>query len=120
MSEREIRDAIQKVCGDLDLKARRGGWRRVAPALIPFAVGAGLAATGCDDETDTTPSGTDTGAQTAYGVPTGTPTGVGASGSGGDGAGAVGGGGEGGAAVGGGGVGGAGGEPTMEYMAPDP
>ena len=118
MSEREIRDAIKKICGELDLKARRQGWRRVAPALIPFAVGAGLAAAGCDDETDTSPSGTDTGAQTVYGVPSGSPTGVGASGSGGDGAatstGGSGAGGAGGAAVGGGGVGGAGGEPAME------
>lgn len=118
MTERDIRQAIRQICGELDLKARRAGWRRVAPALIPFAMGAGLVA-GCDDETESRPgTGTDTGAQTAYGVPSGTPTALGGSGgTGGEGAA----GGAGGGVAGAGGAGGAGdGGATMEYMAPDP
>jgi hypothetical protein len=51
MSELEIRAALKKICADLDLRARtiaRG-------AVIPLALGAGIALVACDtkDETET-------------------------------------------------------------------
>jgi hypothetical protein len=50
MSELEIRAAIQKLCADLDLRARtiaRG-------AVIPLAIGAGVALVACDTKDETT------------------------------------------------------------------
>jgi len=133
MSEREIRDAIEQVCDNLDLEARAEAKRRGRKLVYPLMLGAGLLVATCDDETETDrgnvvlyggPSGTPTATQTGTGsgTTTGTATGGGtATGAGGQGGTATGAGGsDGGAGGSDGGAGGAGGGPLPPYMAPDP
>ncbi|MBI4702210.1 MAG: hypothetical protein HY744_13865 [Deltaproteobacteria bacterium] len=100
MSEKQIREAIDQVCADLDLRARQRAMRQgVGSALLPLVLGAGLAVTACSGKKDEPQPSPDAGsnvggAQPAYGAP-----------------------------MGGGGSGGCGGEAVgcaqPEYMAPD-
>ncbi|MFH1130817.1 MAG: hypothetical protein V1754_05740 [Pseudomonadota bacterium] len=51
MSEKEIRATVRQICEDLDKRARylaRNGIRKV---VLPAVLGAGLAISGCGDET---------------------------------------------------------------------
>ncbi|MFH1130816.1 MAG: hypothetical protein V1754_05735 [Pseudomonadota bacterium] len=51
MSEKEIRATVRQICEDLDKRARylaRNGIRKV---VLPAVLGAGLAMSGCGDET---------------------------------------------------------------------
>ncbi|MBI4702208.1 MAG: hypothetical protein HY744_13855 [Deltaproteobacteria bacterium] len=131
MSEKQIREAIDQVCADLDLRARQRAMRQgLRGALVfPLVLGAGLAVTAAcsKDETKPAQDAGVGGAVVLYGAPVG---GGGTGGVGGEpqvdyGAPDAGVGGKGGEPVvlygapGGGGTGGEGGEPQMDYMAPD-
>ncbi|MBI4702212.1 MAG: hypothetical protein HY744_13875 [Deltaproteobacteria bacterium] len=51
MSEKQIREAIDRVCADLDLRARQRAMRQGVPgALLPLALAAGLGVAACAGE----------------------------------------------------------------------
>lgn len=117
MSERELRSAIQRICDDLDLRARKTARSHGRKVVYPLMVGASLLVATCDDDTGPVdeygaplygvPAGTVTGTGTETGTQTGSPTGSGGeggqAGSGGQAGGAAGAGGEAGGAGGAGG-----------------
>ena len=58
MSEKEIRAAIDKLCTDLDLRARQAGRvvrAGVFPVVVGSVVGTGLAVASCSSEESSTP-----------------------------------------------------------------
>ncbi|MBI4702211.1 MAG: hypothetical protein HY744_13870 [Deltaproteobacteria bacterium] len=107
MSEKQIREAIDRVCADLDLRARQRAMRRgVRGGWLPLVLRAGLDVAACGG--DIVPLY----GVVEYGAPFdgGTAGAGGAGGTGGTGAGLP---------VGGGGTGGEDGGPVPPYMAPD-
>jgi len=52
MSEREIRNIVRSVCADLDERARRAANARLRKVVLPAALGATLAVSGCASETN--------------------------------------------------------------------
>lgn len=84
MAERDMREAIRRVCAELDRRSRPSGRAAtVGRMLLPLMLGAGLVGPACSSDVEeggeggatVTPSGTPTG--TPSGTTTGTTTGTG-------------------------------------------
>ena len=54
MSEKEIRSVLRSLCEDLDRRARRAMRSGMRNVVMPAALGAGLALSGCSDDSSTT------------------------------------------------------------------